>query len=167
MDYRGLVDHGEIWKKLAGSIHRTLSNFFKCLNHQKVFYRDLATKRIVFCLIATGLFVCLFCSEKYKPPVWILLKHTFLSWDSWDPISIKKGFPYFTRIKPLSLCKTCIPPSSLLLRYTVLWTEINFLLYPWIDKQPRGKWTMRREAISFQTQRKINPRINSWTKTFA
>ena len=36
----------------------SLSNFFKCLNHQKVFYRDLATKRIVFCLIATGLFVC-------------------------------------------------------------------------------------------------------------
>lgn len=36
----------------------TLHNFFKRLDHQKVFYRDLAAKRIGFCLITTGLFVC-------------------------------------------------------------------------------------------------------------
>ena len=38
----------------------TLSNFFsKCLDHQNVFYRALAAKRIGFCLITTGLFVWL------------------------------------------------------------------------------------------------------------
>ena len=51
MDYRGLVDHGEIWKKLAGSIF--IKYFLNVLT-----IKDLAAKRIGFCLITTGLFVC-------------------------------------------------------------------------------------------------------------